>query len=115
MNLRLQKLLARLGELKKASPPTRHEVSQGSGIDLPTMTRVFSMPQTRLRLEETEKLVAYLFREFRPYIAAAISDEQLSNQLRFDLVEFESDKSKAADPACAYSPDGKYRLKDISS
>jgi hypothetical protein len=115
MNLRLQRLLIKLGELKKCSPPTRHEVSAGSGIELATMTRVFSMPQTRLRLDETEKLVAYLFHQFRPLISTETSDEQLWNQLRFELVEFEFDKSRAGDSACAYSPDGKFRLKDIAS
>ncbi len=115
MNLRLQKLLCRLGELKKSPSPTRHEVSQGSGIDLQTMTRVFSMPQTRLRLEETEKLVHFLWKEFRPYISPSITDDQLSNQLRFELFEFEPDKSKLNEPSCVYSPDGKYGLKDIAS
>jgi hypothetical protein len=115
MNLRLQRLLLKLGEIKKSSPPTRHEVSQASSIDIGTMTRIFSIPQTRLRLEESEKLVAYLFSQFRPLIVPEVTDEQLWNQLRFELFDFDPAQAKKAESACLYNPDGKYNLKDIGS
>ena len=103
----------KLGELRKSPPPTRHEVSAAAAIDIATMTRVFSLPQTKLRLEESEKLLAYLFSQFRPLIVAEISDEQLWNQLRFELFDFE--QIKKGETSCAYRPDGRYTLKDIGS
>jgi len=77
------------------------------------MTRVFSIPHTRLQLEESEKLIAYLFAQFRPLIVPEVTDEQLWNQLRFELFDF--DQPRKADCICAYKPDGKYNLKDIGS
>lgn len=115
MNLRLQRLLLKLGEIKKTAAPTRHDVSQGSAIDIATMTRVFSIPQTKLRLDESEKLLRYLFKEFRPLIVPEVSDEQLWNQLRFELFDFDHEAGKKTDPTCPFRPDGRYTLKDLGS
>lgn len=115
MNLRLQRLLLKLGELRRGSPPSRHEVSTGSGIDLVTMTKIFSLPQTRLRLQDTEKLVGYLFREFRPLLSEEVPDDQLWNHLRFELFDFDGEAARKPDAACAYNPEGKYTLKDLLS
>jgi len=114
MNLRLQQILTRLSHFKKTPPPGRHEVSRGAGIDIHTVTRLFSIPQTRLSIREFEGLVQYLFKEFRPFIAAEVKDGQLINQLRFELLEFPHDTNSDSTPACPFSSDGKYSLKDLS-
>jgi len=113
MHLRLPHLLRRLGEMKRLPPPTRAEVSRGCGIDLPTITRVFATPYTKLSISDLERIVGWLFSEFRPFIAPEVSDEQLMNHLRFELVDFQHEGPTGEQEACCYTPGGRYNLKDI--
>ena len=113
MNLRLQQILTRLSHFKKGAAPTRHEVSRGSGININTVTKIFSLPHTRLSITEFEQLVGYLFKEFRPFIEATTSDEQIINQLRFELLEFQDCAKTSTSNACPLPTDGKFSLRDL--
>lgn len=113
MNLRLQQILTRLSHFKKGAAPTRHEVSRGSGIEIATVTRIFSLPHTRLSITEFEQLVNYLFREFRPFIAEPTSDEQILNQLRFELLEFQDCAKTSSTNTCPLPSGGKFSIHDL--
>ncbi|NDC39742.1 MAG: hypothetical protein EBZ48_17170 [Proteobacteria bacterium] len=113
MNVRLQQILTRLSHFKKGTAPTRHEVSRGSGIELTTVTRIFSLPHTRLSLTEFEQLVQYLFKEFRPFIEDSTTDEQILNQLRFELLEFQDCAKTSGSKSCPLPNGGKFTLHDL--
>ena len=113
MNLRLQQILTRLSHFKKGAAPSRHEVSRGSGIDINTVTRLFSLPHTRLSITEFEQLVSYLFKEFRPLIAESTTDEQIINQLRFEMLEFQDCAKTSSANTCPLPAAGKFSLHDL--
>lgn len=114
MKLKLVRLLSRLGELKRADPPSRHEVAAGAGIALATVTKIFSIPHTRISGRECEGLTSYLFSQFRPHVHAAVSDSELLNRLRFELIEFEGERDHTAgSDSCPFSPDGVVSLEEL--
>ena len=86
---------------------------RGSGIEITTVTRIFSLPHTRLSITEFEQLVNYLFREFRPFIAEPTSDEQIRNQLRFELLEFQDCAKTSSTNTCPLPSGGKFSIHDL--
>lgn len=113
MKLKITQILTRLGELKRSAPPSRSEVASATGISLQTVTKLFSIPHTRLSSREMQLLTKYLFEQFRPHVSTEVSDTELLNRLRFELIEFEGGGSGASTAACPYSADGKLALSDI--
>ena len=114
MRLKFNYLLAKLGEFKKREVPGVDELCQRTGLPVLTMVKLCSGSAVKLNKNEFESLISYLFSEMRPVMHENITDQQLLNHLRFELIEFS--ETVTNEPAiCSFKSGGKYTLDDITS
>ena len=89
MKIYFRHLLEKLANISGAPAPVCTVIAKETGIPLMRVNKLLGHPSITVRKDELNSLVTFLVSRWRPWIAPSVSDRQLTDQLRFEMLAFE--------------------------